>query len=588
MNDKIKIMITTEGTYPFHNGGVSTWCDLLINNLEKDMDFVVYSIMMNPYVTQKFNLPKNAELIKVPLWGTEEPSEHLSTPFSEIYKASKRTTDEVIREKFLPLFIEMIEEILNHKKDHEKFGKTLYDLYKYFQVYEYKRSFKSEITWKKYKEIIFENSKRENSKIHYPGSYSLINSLSWIYRFMTILNTPIPFVDVTHSSAAAFCGIPCVLAKFLYGAPFILTEHGVYLREQYLSLSKRGYSSFLNTFLISMIHSVVNLNYHYADQVSPVCEYNTRWERKFGITRDKINVIYNGVDKSFLVNKGDESKRTNPTVVAVARIDPLKDIITLLNAAALVKKEIPNVKFVVYGSISVQEYYEECITVKKQLNLGDSFVFMGHTTDVSKAYHSGDIVVLSSISEAFPYSVVEAMMSGKAVVATDVGGIKEAIGDAGIVVRPRNPEKLAIAINKLLLNTKLRASLSEDAKNRALNLFTIKRFQQLYFKSYLKLVLDSSSVKKDKSTIVKFSMKRKNQILFMERGLALLDNGFAKEAITQLRAVIAQDYGSVAVPYILTKIAEAYNQLENYDMCLNEIRRIKLILRLRKDEQFLR
>ncbi len=410
MNDKMKVMMTTEGTYPFHNGGVSTWCDLLINNLEKDIDFVVYSIMMNPYVTQKFNLPNNAELIKVPLWGTEEPSEHLNTPFSEIYKSNMRTTDEVIREKFLPLFVEMIEEILNDGKDSEKFGRILCDLYKYFQVYEYKRSFKSEITWEKYKEIILKYSQTDNSKIHYPGSYSLINSLSWIYRFMTILNTPIPFVDVTHSAAAAFCGIPCVLAKLMYGAPFILTEHGVYLREQYLSLSKRGYSSFLNTFLIRMIHSVVNLSYHYADQVSPVCDYNTRWEQRFGITRDKINVIYNGVDESFLVNKGNESKRTNPTVVSVARIDPLKDIITLLNAAALVKKEIPNVKFVVYGSISVQEYYEECIKVKEQLRLGDSFIFMGHTTDVSKAYHSGDIVVLSSISEAFPYSVVKAMM----------------------------------------------------------------------------------------------------------------------------------------------------------------------------------
>jgi len=128
MNDKMKVMMTTEGTYPFHNGGVSTWCDLLINNLEKDIDFVVYSIMMNPYVTQKFNLPNNAELIKVPLWGTEEPSEHLNTPFSEIYKSNMRTTDEVIREKFLPLFVEMIEEILNDGKDSEKFGRILCDL----------------------------------------------------------------------------------------------------------------------------------------------------------------------------------------------------------------------------------------------------------------------------------------------------------------------------------------------------------------------------------------------------------------------------------------------------------------------------
>jgi glycosyltransferase involved in cell wall biosynthesis len=578
MSDKIKVMMTTEGTYPFHNGGVSVWCDLLMKNLHDDIDFVVYSIMMNPYITQKFDLPRNAELIKVPLWGTEEPSEHLKTPFSKIYKASKITTDTVIKEKFIPLFIEMIEEILNYEKNPERFGKVLHELYKYFQKYDYKKSFKCEMTWNTYKEIILKYSKTEDSKIHYPGSYSLINSLGWIYRFMTILNTPIPEVDVTHSAAAAFCGIPCVLAKFEYNAPFILTEHGVYLREQYLSLSKRGYSSFLNTFLIRMIHSIVNLNYFYADQVSPVCEYNTRWEQEFGISRDKIKVIYNGVDKSFMLDKGEIVKRTNPTVVSVARIDPIKDITTLLKAAAIVKKQVPDVKFLVYGSITVQEYYEECLKLKEELDLGESFTFVGHTTDVAKAYHSGDLVVLSSISEAFPYSVVEAMMSGKPVIATDVGGIKEAIGDAGIVVTPRNPGKLAIAISRLLLDNGLRATLSEEAKERALSLFTVKRFQELYFKSYLKLVLEGRHVSTNSTEIVGTTVARRNQRLLLEKGLSLLEYGYLEEAIVQFKAAVQQDYESSAVPFILTKIAETYNELGSYENSFNEIKRTEAMI----------
>lgn len=128
MSGNIKVMMTTEGTYPFHHGGVSTWCDILVNKLHKDVDYVLYSVMMNPFVTQKFNLPKNTELIKVPLWGTEEPSEHLNIPFSKVYIGKKKTTDEVIKVQFVPLFLDMMEDILNYEKDPEKFGETLSSL----------------------------------------------------------------------------------------------------------------------------------------------------------------------------------------------------------------------------------------------------------------------------------------------------------------------------------------------------------------------------------------------------------------------------------------------------------------------------
>lgn len=583
MSDKIKVMMTTEGTYPFHHGGVSTWCDMLIKNLNKDMDFVLYSIIMNPFVTQKFDLPQNTELIKVPLWGTEEPSEHLNIPFSKIYSSQKKTTDEVIKKKFLPLFIDLIEEIISYEKNPEKFANTLHKLYKYFQKYEYKKSFKSQITWDTYKEMIAKYTNDERNNLQSAGSYSLINSLGWIYRFMTILNTPIPRVDVTHSAAAAFCGIPCVLAKFEYNAPFILTEHGVYLREQYLSLSQRGYSSFLNTFLIRLIHSVVNINYYYADQVSPVCNYNTRWERRFGVQQNKISVIYNGVGKNFLPTKVDKKDKTKLTVVSVARIDPVKDIITLLKAAALVKNQVPDVKFIVYGSVTVQGYYEECIRIKDELALGDTFVFAGHTSDVPGAYQSGDIVVLSSISEAFPYSVVEAMMSGKPVVATDVGGIKEAIGEIGVVVPPRNPEKLAKGIEKLLLDSELRASLSEDAIERALNLFTIKRFQELYFKSYLKLVLEANSGVSSEGreyieSRIDISIQRRTQRLLLEKGIALLEYGYYRDAIDKFREAINTEFNSPAVPFILTKIADAYNKLGEYEKGLNELVKAEYII----------
>lgn len=238
IKDKMVVMLSTEGTYPFHQGGVSTWCDILVKEL-KDVEFVIYSILMDPFVTQKFQLPESTGLIKMPLWGTEEPSEHLSTPFSANYLAKKRTTKKVVREQFIPLFSEMIEEIMTPDKDPHRFARVLLELHLYFQHYEYKSSFKTEEAWDVYKKIVFRRYNEGGGKLARPDLYCMIQSLGWVYRFMNILNTPVPDAHVTHSSAAAFCGIPCVLAKLKNKTPFMLTEHGIYLREQYLSLGKR-------------------------------------------------------------------------------------------------------------------------------------------------------------------------------------------------------------------------------------------------------------------------------------------------------------------------------------------------------------
>jgi len=569
MENRLKVMLTTEGTFPFHQGGVSTWCDSLVHKL-KDIDFVLYSIIMNPFVTQKFNLPTDSSLIKVPLWGTEEPSEHLSTPFSEVYIAKRRTVDEVIDGRFIPLFEEMINEILTKEKNATRLAYILFELHKYFQEFEYKKSFKSKITWDAYKAIILKFTADKKNKMEQPNVYSLIQSLGWIYRFLNILNTPIPDVHVTHSAAAAFCGIPCVLAKLKYNTPFMLTEHGVYLREQYLTLSQRGYSSFLNTFLMGFIHSVTGLNYAFADQVSPVCQYNTRWERQFGVDQRKIKVIYNGVDEKVFHPEIEHKRNVYPTVVTVARIDPNKDIITLLRSAYIVKMNIPDVRFIVYGSVAVPDYFDECLKLREELGLTEAFIFAGHTADAPAAYKSGDITVLSSISEAFPYSVVEAMMCGKPVISTDVGGVREAIGETGIVVKPREPEEFAKAIIMLLKNPSLCASMGAEARDRALNNFTLNRVLGLHFKSYLNLAVNTTEVK----AIPESSSNLK---LLIEKGFALMDTGMYEDAIKMLRSVLKLAYDSPAAPVILTEIANAYNSLGQFNLALQELEKAENI-----------
>lgn len=568
-------MLSTEGTYPFHEGGVSTWCDLLVKKLEM-VDYHVFSVVANPFVLQKFDLQNESKLTKVPLWGTEEPSEHLSTPFSAVYVKKQQTTEVVVKNYFLPLFKDLIQEIISPHKNAMKFGETILRMYRYFKKYEYKETFKSEAVWSAYKEIIMKTNEEPQNDLPPADLYGLIQSIGWVYRFLTIVNTPVPKVDVTHSAASAFCGIPCVIAKLEHNTPFLLTEHGVYLREQYLSLANRDLSPFLNRFLMRFIHAINAMNYYYADQVSPVCQYNQRWESRLGLDKEKIKVIYNGVDDQ-LFTEDDKKHRDRPTVVTVARIDPIKDIKSLLKCAHIVQKELPNVKFIVYGSISVQAYYEECLELRKQLDLEHTFIFAGHTSTIVEAYHSGDVVALSSISEAFPYSVIEGMMTGKPIVATDVGGVKEALGDCGILVKTRDYKGMATALTSLLKDKSIQITMGKAARKRAIENFTLERVLELHLKSYLKLAIHFKEKSlwnlRARPPIEKVNL----QLVHSEKAYAFDENGLYYDAIEQFQLAIQAAPDTPGAFVYKAEIAKLYTKVGDVQKAKSVFQELQVI-----------
>lgn len=489
---KMSVLLTTEGTYPYYTGGVSTWCHQLITNLNQ-IEYILLSVIDSPLAVQRYRLPGNVkEFITIPLWGTVEPSEHLNwILFSSIFMSKLSTNETIVEKEFLPIFSEVVEEIISVEKNPKRFGENLLKMYKYFKKYDYYKTLKSKKVYEFYVEKILRNLGNNDyffgrdSLI--PTFYELGESLGWFFRFFNITNTYVPITDITHSSAAGFCGIPNVISKLLYKTPYLLTEHGIYLREQYLSPYRRKMPYFLRNFFSSLVESVVRLNYEYADMVCPVCHYNSRWEKRLGVPHTKIKVLYNGVDPKVFEPKG---LKDNKTIVAVARIDPLKDIENFIYAAYLILKTIPDVNFEVYGAISDKEYYKECLKLRDSLGLKGKLEFKGHI-EPGEVYHKGDIIVLSSISEAFPYSVIEAMMCGKPIIATDVGGVSEALGSCGIVVSPRNSKELADGCITLLNDKDLRKELGKRSYERAKNLFNIENFTHAYLKVYEELIFRS-------------------------------------------------------------------------------------------------
>jgi glycosyltransferase involved in cell wall biosynthesis len=131
-----------------------------------------------------------------------------------------------------------------------------------------------------------------------------------------------------------------------------------------------------------------------------------------------------------------------------------------------------------------ESYLDRCRSLAAELGIDRAATFEGHLDKVSEAYGAGSVVALSSVSEGFPYSLIEAMTCGRTCVATDVGGVGEAVGDTGIVVPPGSPEIMAKALIILLRDNGMRHRLAAAARARALEFFTIDgavgRFDEIY------------------------------------------------------------------------------------------------------------
>jgi glycosyltransferase involved in cell wall biosynthesis len=277
------------------------------------------------------------------------------------------------------------------------------------------------------------------------------------------------------------------MAKWDDDTPYVLTEHGLYLREWFLAQSPSSLPHGSRVLLLAFYRRLIEVGYAHAGIVAPASEYNRRWQLRSGSESARTTVVRNGIAVDDFPTA--EVEPDEPTLVFVGRINPLKDPKTLLRAFALVRDEVPGARLRIYGATPEGDegYHAECVALAAELGLGASAVFEGRVESVVDAYHSGHVVVLSSISEGFPYAVIEAMACGRPTVATDVGGVSEAVVDPGLLVAPRDHVAMAEVCVKLLRNPAVRRRLGVLSRERALEHFTLERCLTGYREFYAAL-----------------------------------------------------------------------------------------------------
>ena len=271
---------------------------------------------------------------------------------------------------------------------------------------------------------------------------------------------------------AASAALPGLLAKRFFGVPLLVTEYGVQLRAHYLGREPRARSTAPVRALLAAFQGRLAAEvYAQAAVITPGNTHARRWQERCGADRAKLRTVYPGMeaDRFAAVGEAATTAVTEHTLVWVGRIEPAKDLIALLHAFAEVRKEEPR------GAAAdlrrrrgtgpeAATYLAHCRALAAQLfpdeaadahAVGDnpvSFEEIGgpEAPDLADAYAAGGVVVLSSVVEGFPVSLVEAMFCGRATVSTDVGAVVEVIGGTGLVVPPRNPRALADACLALL------------------------------------------------------------------------------------------------------------------------------------------
>lgn len=201
-----------------------------------------------------------------------------------------------------------------------------------------------------------------------------------------------------------------------------------------------------------------------------------------GIPKDRIKVAYNGIIPLRDVQpaeireiRGKLGIPPNAKVISiVARLSEEKGHLTLIKAAEITARSIPEpVHLVITGD----GHFESEIRKSAEKAVNITVHFTGRQDDVAPWFAVGDVIAMPSYTEAFGLSAVEAMSSGRPLVASGVGGLLEVVEDrvSGLLVPPKDPGALSEAIFRLLNSNDLSRSLAEGGRKRVTERFTLEK-----------------------------------------------------------------------------------------------------------------
>lgn len=219
-----------------------------------------------------------------------------------------------------------------------------------------------------------------------------------------------------------------------------------------------------------------------------------------GFDEKRLNVIYNGIDfksgneyctkKEFFEKHGIPYEGDCLYVGIAARFQVVKGVIYFLEAAAEICKKNPKARFLVAGDGDLKDEFKQFI---KDRGLENKIFLLGFVKDINSFYNAIDVNTLTSLSESFPYALLEGAKMRKATVAAAVGGIVEMIKDneTGFLFEKADSGMLSDKISALLTDDKLRERLGNNFYNYAKEHFSAEKMAQTHKQIYEKIAKEN-------------------------------------------------------------------------------------------------
>lgn len=212
--------------------------------------------------------------------------------------------------------------------------------------------------------------------------------------------------------------------------------------------------------------------------------------KKGAVKPGRMITIANGIDTDkFKFNNSSRIKlrsqlsiNNEKVILAVGRLDAAKDYPNLLNSLTLLKIERQDFKVFIVGD---GPYKDTLYKLTKDLKIDSCVRFLGVRNDVKELMSAADIYVMSSAWEGLPMVILEAMSCERLIVATDCGGISEAVGSQGLLVESKNETVLAQALDKALgVSDVARSNIGGAARKRIIDHYSLDANVEAYLKLY--------------------------------------------------------------------------------------------------------
>lgn len=308
---------------------------------------------------------------------------------------------------------------------------------------------------------------------NFARNISIWREFSLLFELVMIMRKEKP--DIVHLNSSKAGGVGALAAK-LVGAPrVIFTAHGWAFNEERHMWQK------------IMIKIIIWVSALWQDKIICVSEKTAADVKNFPLLKKKVEIIYNGIKDYNLLSKEEareeilkilnlNQNKNNPIWVGtISELHKNKGLEYIIEAISQIK-DLPFI-FIIVGTGELKENLEKLVIERA---LEDKIFLVGFLENAGRYLKAFDIFTLTSLTEAFPYSLLEAGVAGLPTITSHVGGIPEILGDgeAGILTKPKDVANIKESLSILVQDANLREKIGSNFRKRIKEKFSLERMLQ--------------------------------------------------------------------------------------------------------------